>query len=335
MLARTTLTILRAAAGTGLLLIFFGCCHHPVGAPIKPFSSNSPPKVEFNPTYDAEIKEIMELARKERWEEAQVKADALFQRAPENPMVQRIHSWVAEARQKRREQALEDKIREIEASDSVFNPTLPGLFREQKDRGLPATKDVRDAVQRIENSPYIPESYGKTVHRPEPLFDLESTKGRMSKVLDKEVSIHLDNVPLETILMTLSQTTGVNIVADKSLPALKQLLTVNIGGQTNLNNVKLGEFMRYVARNYDLQFQVGDELVWVADARDTNNIMQETRFYRLSKGFVLPAEFGPEEVSKVTVTTAPNVSSTTESQKFKRFVNDLTPKEPALEKAIK
>src|SRR5207244_6504155 len=115
------------------------------------------------------------------------------------------------------------------------------------------TKDVRDAVQRIENSPYIPESYGKTVHRPEPLFDLESTKGRMSKVLDKEVSIHLDNVPLETILMTLSQTTGVNIVADKSLPALKQLLTVNIGGQTNLNNVKLGEFMRYVARNYDLQ----------------------------------------------------------------------------------
>src|SRR6184192_4034490 len=222
MLARTTLTTIRAAAGTGLLLIFFNGCHHPVATPTRTASS-SPPKVKFNPAYDAEIKEIMDLARKEHWEEAQVKADLLFQKAPQNPMVQRIHSWVAELRQKRREQSLEDKIREIEAKDSVFNPTLPGLFREQKDRGLPATKDVRDAVQRIENSPYIPESYGKTIHRPEPLFDLESTKGRMSKVLEKEVSIHLDNVPLETILMTLSQTTGVNIVADKSLPALKQL----------------------------------------------------------------------------------------------------------------
>jgi len=325
---------LRAAAGTVLSLILFTGCHHPAAPPAKPASTGAPPKVKFNPTYDAEIKEVMDLARKERWEEAQAKADALFQKAPQNAMVQRIHSWVAEARQKRREQALEDKIREIEASDSVFNPTLPGLFREQKDRGLPATKDVRDAVQRIENSPYIPESYGKTVHRPEPLFDLESTKGRMSKVLDKEVSIHLDNVPLETILMTLSQTTGVNIVADKSLPALKQLLTVNVGGQTNLNNVKLGEFLRYVARNYDLQFQVGDELVWVADARDTNKVMQETRFYRLRKGFVLPAQFGPDEVSR-TVTIVPNLSTTNETQKFKKFVNDEAPAVPALEKAIK
>src|SRR5215831_18055164 len=316
MLARTMLTTPRAAAATGLLLMFLTGCHHPAAPPEAPSSANSPPKVKYNPAYDAEIKEIMDLARQEHWEEAQTKADALFAKAPANPMVQRIHSWVAEVRQKRREQALEDKIREIEAKDSVFNPTLPGLLREQKDRGLTATKDVRDAVQRIENTPYIPESYGKTIHRPEPLFDLESTKGRMSKVLEKEVTIHVDNVPLENILMYLSQNTGVNIVADKSLPALKQLLTVNIGGQTNLNNVKLGEFLRYVARNYDLQFQVGDELVWVADARDTNKVMQETRFYRLRKGFVLPAQFGPEEVARQ-ITTVPNLTTTNETQRFK------------------
>src|SRR4029077_8003398 len=90
----------------------------------------------------------------------------------------------------------------------------------------------------------------------------------------------------------------------------------------------------YVERNYSLQFQVGDELVWVVDAKSTNNIMKKTRFYRLRKGFVLPAQFGPDEVAKTTVTTGPT-STTTENQKFKRFVNDEAPKEPALEKAIK
>src|SRR5439155_17596151 len=98
---------------------------------------------------------------------------------------------------------------------------------------------------------------------------------------------------------------------------------------------KLGEFLRYVARNYDLQFQVGDELVWVVDAKDPKRLMEETRFYRLRKGFVLPAQFGPEEVARTTVTTAPNVTTTTENQKFKRFVNDEAPTMASLEKAIK
>jgi len=123
-------------------------------------------------------------------------------------------------------------------------------------------------------------------------------------------------------------------VADKSLPALTNLLVVNIGGLTNLNNVKLGEFFRYVERNYNLQFQVGDELVWVVDAGKTNSIMEETRFYRLRQGFVLPAQFGADEVAR-TMVTAPNLSTTNETQKFKRFVNDEAPTVPALEKAIK
>jgi len=123
---------------------------------------------------------------------------------------------------------LEDKIRSIDAKNSAFNPTVKELLIEKKDRGLPPKKDVRDAVDRIENSPYIPDTYGQTVHEQGPLFDFESEKGRMAKVLEKEVSIHLDNVPLETILLNLSQSSGVNIVADKSLAPLKQVLSVNL-----------------------------------------------------------------------------------------------------------
>ena len=216
-------------------------------------------------------------------------------------MVERVYNWVVQTGQQRREQALENEIREIDAKNSAFNPTIKSLLNENKDRGLPARKDIRDAVDRIENSPWIPDTYGKTVHEKGPLFDFESEKGHMVKVLEKEVTIHLDNVPLETMLINLSQTAGVNIVADKSLPALKQMLSVN------LDKVKLGEFLRYVARNYDLQFQVGDELVWVVDAKDPKRLMEETRFYRLRKGFVLPAEFGAPDTTKTTTTTGPTV----------------------------
>jgi type IV pilus assembly protein PilQ len=304
-----------------LLLCSFTACESP-----RPQSS-SPPPVKYSKSYDAEIKEIMDLANRGHWEEAQVKATALHDMAPSNSIVERVYTWVVQTGQHRRQQALENEIREIDAKNSVFSPTVPSMLKENKDRGLPAKKDIRNVVDQIENTPWIPDTYGKTVHEKGPLFEFESEKGKMVKVLEKEVTIHLDNVPLETMLVNLSQTAGVNIVADKAIPALKQTLTVN------LEKVKLGEFLRYIGRNYDLQFQVGDELVWVVDAKDPKRLMEETRFYHLRKGFVLPAEFGAPETTKTTTTTGPTVS-VTEVQKLQKFVNDLAPNLPSLERAI-
>jgi len=315
-------TFTKPATAGALLLLVATACQHPQPPPPKP-----PPPVKYSAVYDKEVKEIMDLAGKNRWEDAQKEIDSLYEQDPLNPVLTRIKNWVDQQAQQRRAQAVEDQIRSIDAKNSVFNPTLKSLATEQKDRGLPARKDVRDAVDRIENTPYIPDTYGKTVHEEGPLFDFESAKGRMAKVLDKEVSIHLDNVPLETILMNLSQTTGINIVADKSLPALKQVLSVN------LDKVKLGEFLRYTARNYDLQFQVGPDLVWVVDAKDQKKLMEETRFYRLRKGFVLPAEFGAPQATKTTQ-TANNVQTVTEVQQFQKFVNDEAPSLPSIERAI-
>jgi type II secretory pathway component GspD/PulD (secretin) len=61
--------------------------------------------------------------------------------------------------------------------------------------------------------------------------------------------------------------------------------------------------------------------------------MEETRFYRLRKGFVLPAEFGLPDVTKTTTTAGP-VTTVTENQKFDKFVNDEAPTLPSLERAI-
>jgi len=323
MLPRIRLTtIAKATAVVALLLPVLTACQHPEPRALKP-----PPAVKFNATYDKEIKQIMELANQNRWEDAQKESDALFQQDPQNPVLARVKTWVDQQAQQRRAQAVEDEIRSIDAKNSVFNPTLRSLATEQKDRGLPARKDVRDAVDRIENTPYIPDTYGKTIHEQGPLFDFESAKGSMAKVLEKEVSIHLDNVPLETILMNLSQSAGINIVADKSIPALKQVLSVN------LDRVRLDELLRYTARNYVLQFQVGPDLVWVVDGKDTNKLMEVTRFYRLRKGFVLPAQFGAPEATKTT-TTANNVQTVTEVQKYNKFVNDEAPNLPSIERAI-
>jgi type II secretory pathway component GspD/PulD (secretin) len=289
------------------------------------------PKLTYSAAHDGEFKAIFDLAAKSKWEEAETRASRLYEADPEDASAQRLLSWVTKQRKLRREQAVEDKIREIDANNSVFNPTIPDLLKEKKDRGLPPRKDVRDAVEQIDSTPYVPDSYGKTVYRQGALFDLETEQGRMARILDKEISVHLDNVTLEAIIFNVGQAEGINFVADKSLPAFNQKLSVN------LNKVNLREFLRYISRNLEVQFQVGTDLIWIVDAKDPKKVQEETRFYRLKKGFVLPAQFGPTQVTQTKQVNPQNpaqVTAIVETQAINKFVNDGAPVMPALETAI-
>jgi len=321
------------------LLTLSSCVRYPDTAPPPPKPALSaqtpppekpkePPPVTYSSTHDKEIKEVFDLASKRRWEEAEARANALAARDPQDLTVQRILGWVKKQRELKREQALEDKIREVDAKNSVFNPTVPSILTENKDRGLPPRKDVRDAIEQIQSVPYIPENYGKTNIQKAIMFDIESMQGRMAKVLEKEVSVHLDNATLESIVFNIGQAEGINFIADKSLPAFKQTLSVN------MDKVKLSEFLRYVSRNLDLQFQVGDDLIWIVDAKDPKKTMEETRIYRLKKGFILPAQLGPPETTR-TSATVNNITTVTEVQKMAKFVNDMAPTTPSLENVIK
>lgn len=287
------------------------------------------PRIRYDSVHDQEIKEVFKKAEGNDWEGAERMASELAEANPGDQTLERIYKWVLQQRRVRRDQEVEDKIREIDAKNSVFNPTIPKLFTDKKDRGLPPRKDIRDMVEQIENSPYIPESYGKTIIRKGPMFDIESARGRMANLLEKEVSVHLENAPLETIIFNLGQAEGINFVADKNLAAFKQTLSVN------LDKVKLDEFLRYVSRNMDIQFQIGSDLIWIVDGKDPKKLQEETRFYRLRHGFVLPAEFGAAEtVQTKAMNPQGQVTAITETKKIEQFVRDNAPVKTAIEQAI-
>jgi type IV pilus assembly protein PilQ len=328
-MAKSCKTILPWAGAVGLLLLAACKTTELTDSTGGNAPGRKPPKpVRYSAKYDPEIQAIIELARQGHWEEAEQRANALYERDPQDPAVDRVHSWIRQEGQLRRQKALEDTIRDINYKDSDFHTTPKSLLRERKQRGLMPRKDLRDAVEQIESAPYVPESYGKVIREQGPLYELEDTKGRMDEVLNKEVSIHLDGVTLADIIFSVGQAQGINFVADKSLPAFQQKLSVN------MDKVKLGEFLRYVSRNLDVQFQVGRDLIWVVDGKDPKKVLEETRFYRLRRGFVLPAQYGASETTRQEV-TAQNVKTVTETTKIEKFVRDGAPEKPSIHEAIK
>jgi len=293
-------------------------------------SPASDESIRYSETYEEEIRKIFKLAKENKWEDAHALAQEVYQKDPDDPALERLQSWVAKQKIEQRSKALEDKIREIDADNSIFNPGLVDLFTEHKDRGLPPRKDLRDAVQKIDSSTYVPENFGKTITRSGRLHDPHSEKGRMSTVLDQKITVHLDDVSLADIIFNIGSAEGINFVADKTLPAFAQKLSIH------MDNVALTEFLDYVSRNLAVHFQVGEDLIWVIDAAKESNkaLMEETRFFRLSKGFVIPAQYGVSEVDRTTV-TAKGVTTVTEKQKIEKFVQDGAPENPYIEEAIK
>lgn len=288
----------------------------------------TPPPINYSADHDEEIKELFELAAKGRWEEAETLVNSLYASDPQDTTVVRLRTWIRTQRQAAREAAIENKIREIDSKNSVFSPTMMDLLRENKNRGLPPRKDVRDAVEAIESTPYIPSSYGRTNYLPGIMFESNAATSRMTEMMQKEVTVQLDDATVEDIIFTVGRLEGINFVADRSLEAFKQKLSIN------LDKVTVEEFLAFVGRNYEIQFQVGDGLIWIVDGKDATKKYEETRFYQLRYGFILPAEFGPEIVNRTTVRQKDGSIVTTEQEAMHRFVNDQAPFTPAIEVAI-
>ena len=294
----------------------------------KPNFSLEKEAPEYSIRYDEEIKQIFALAKNNRWEEAMIAANQLRDKDGNDPVVARVHDWVVKQQEILRSRALEDTIRKIDSQNSVFSPTVESLLTEQADRGLTPRKDLRDAVLDIESRPYVPRTYNQTISRSAPMFDFKSQAGRMARELDKEFSVKLDDVTLEAVIFQIGESEGINFVADRSLKAFQEKLSLNF------EKVRLGEFLDYVSRNFDLQFQVGDDLIWIVDGQDEQKTIEDTRIYRLRKGFILPAIFGADEVQRTETKAKDGTVTTVTVEKAQTFVRDGVPSTPSIERAI-
>lgn len=285
--------------------------------------------IQFDGTYHREIGDILELADRNQWDLAAKKSQALASKAPNNQRIQRLSKWVLTESQRFMDKALEDRIRGINDNNSVFSPTPFSLLTEENNRGLPPKRDIRDVVEAIEKSPYIPDSYLKKITRKGSMLNIEDIDGPIVKKLENKINLKLTDATLEQIIFDIGDQEGLNFIADQSIPAFKNKLTLNF------DQVSIAELLDYISRNMKIQFQVGEGLIWITDASKPELLKKETKFYRLRNGFLLPAQFGPEEtrVTRV-VNNKSGTETTTTVKNFDPFVEDGTPVNPSIESAI-
>ena len=302
---------------------------HPSSFPHTNGTFSLSDRVEYSAAYDRELESIFRLSEKGKWEEAEAEVGLLLQRHPEDTTLLRIGAWVATQKTLLRQQAIEDRIRTIDARQTGMNPSIRDVWEDNKSRGLPPRKDIRDALEMIQAEPYIPENFGTKITKQGFLFDARSELGRMSGLLDNTVSIQSDEQTVKDILFDIGGKEGINFIVDEGLASLQQKLTLNLA------KVKLGELLGYISRNAGVQFQVGEDLIWVIDGKASKELIEQTRFYRLRQGFIMPAQFGPEDTTLVTVKNAKAGTTTiTETAKYEMFVNDSITKRPSIEDAI-
>ncbi len=292
---------------------------------------------------EKEIEEIFDLSKKKLWVQAEEKAEALSIKtkqaieegylsaeSTEAESVDRVYAWIKAEKERRLERAIEDQIRNASSINSRTDPTWDSIFQDKGKPGLPPRSDVRDAVEQIESTPYVPQSYGKTktIERAGDMNDPEKAKGKMAGLLEETVSLTLADVSLEKVLYAImEQKEGFSFVADKTIPAFEKKISIN------LESAKLREVLIFVSRNYGVHFQIGEDLVWILDGQDPKSKFGETRFYKLKQGFLMPAQFGATDINRTTVNNK-GVITITEVEKVERFVQDGAPVLPALDAAI-
>lgn len=309
-----------------------GCQHRtatdPAAEPAPAPETPPPPPVSVN--YESKIREILTLARADSWIEAEAKAIELKNLAPGDSAVDRVHSWTLAEGQRRRDRALETEFRQIEAKDSRFANQVSDVLLDPDSRALDLPRSLRRALDDVAKASDIPEPYGRTIERTAPMVGLdERPAALMDEALKQRMTLQVDDLTLESIVFTVGKNTGINFVADRSLPQFQRKLSVN------LRDVPVSQFLDFVSRQMGLHFEIGENLVWIVDAKDAGKSgFEETRFYRLRRGFIMPAQFGPAEVNEVRVRDKDR-ETVTSNRKLEDFVRDGAPSAPSIDQAIK
>ncbi len=157
-------------------------------------------------------------------------------------------------------------------------------IRQAKDK-VALEQGKREADQRafseVDQRFTLPSTYGSTVTIDGETGPFTLPPGPMEALFAKKVSLKVQNAGVKELVQALTQIEGLNIIADDALEA-KKTLTVDV------RDTPLAEILSYVARNMGIAFNLGDNVVWVTEAEETEGKgpKLETHIYRLKQGFV-------------------------------------------------
>ncbi len=149
---------------------------------------------------------------------------------------------------------------------------------------------IADADSRMN----LPSTYGLNLHVAGEQGSLRTAMTPMQDALERPVTLHLDQVTLDELILAIGQSEGINMIADSFTTT--QTLTVHA------DQVPLSELLEFAARNLNVQFYVGQNVIWVTprDPSDSPTPM-DTRIYRLRRGLSYEeVTIGPDGINIIT-----------------------------------
>ena len=173
------------------------------------------------------------------------------------------------------------------------------------------------ALREVEQRMLMPETYGETVviskAQDEPL---RVPSGPMEKMITRPVTLQLQSAGVKDIVLALSQIDNLNVIADQALSS-DQKLTVDVTG------VPLKEVLQYIARNMNIDFHLGRNVVWVtqASAPVAATPQLETQIYALQRGFI-PALSSDKKGKKPDGLNVPSEDDTELENALETFFSD-------------
>ena len=135
-------------------------------------------------------------------------------------------------------------------------------------------------LDEVEGKFVLPEKYNSFDEFIAEVGPFELAEGAMEKLLQKKVSLNLENADLPILIKELAKIDGVNIIADDTLTTDKTLTVI-------VEDVPLKEIFEYIERNMELSFHMGQSVIWVSQGEDLGGAPKlYTQIIRLKKGYI-------------------------------------------------
>ncbi len=144
------------------------------------------------------------------------------------------------------------------------------------------------ALAEVNERMILPDKYGRTVVISDDRQPLILPPGPMEELVNRNVSMHLQDAGVGELIAALSLIDGLNVIADQALQG-EQRLTINV------KDVPLKDILSYVARNMGIDFHISPNVIWVTAGSmrgGGGGPKLETRIFHLRKGFVPAAQAG-------------------------------------------